>query len=150
MKEKVAKLIIEDAKVLFMNLEGRKSKFNESGARNFVLVLPSEELALQLMDDGWNVKKKDFENNEEYEYRLDVKVNYDNRPPRIYKITRRGETLLDEEDIEELDDTTYEKIDLIITGSRWEVNGKTGIKAYLAEMNFVMEESPFRGKYNND
>jgi len=150
MKEKPIKLVIEDADVKFMNLEGRKSRFNESGSRNFVLVVPTEELALELINDGWNVKKKEFENSEEYEYRLDVKVNYDNRPPRIYKITRRGETLLDEEDIDELDDLVYERLDLIITGSRWEVQGKSGIKAYLAEMNFVMEESPFRGKYNND
>jgi hypothetical protein len=146
------RLLIENAKIKFMNLEGRKSDFNKNGVKNFIVVIEDENDALALIENGWNIKKKVFDEDDDmFEYRLEVKVNYDStRPPKIYKITRRSEMLLDEEEAADLDNEDPIQVDLIITGSRWNVQGATGIKAYLSEMNFVLEESPFRGRYHDN
>ena len=49
-------LQIDDARITYKNFEGRGDKYNRQGDRNFVLIIPEENMAQELINQGWNVK----------------------------------------------------------------------------------------------
>ena len=51
-----SKIVMENARLIFRNFEGREEKYNRKGDRNFGLVIEDVEVAEQLIADGWNVK----------------------------------------------------------------------------------------------
>lgn len=140
-------LVIENAKILYPNFSGKEDRYNRAGNRNFLVVIP-DEMVERLISDGWNVKAKmDDETEEPKYYYLKVTVSYKVVPPKVFLITRTSKTALDEEGIASLDYAEIRAADIIINPHEWEVNGKTGIKAYLRTAYVVIEEDEFAYKY---
>ena len=101
-----------------------------------------------LKDDGWNIKfSKPRDEEDEPRPYLQVKINYKYKAPKIYMITSRKKTLLDEQTVGELDRAEIVNVDLIITPYHWEVGGKSGVTAYVESMYITIHEDDFAKKY---
>lgn len=145
--ERAKNIEIENARIVFRNFSGEEGKFNVKGDRNFCVLIDDDHAEL-LKNDGWNIKwlRPRDEDDSEQAY-LPVKVNYNNIPPKVVLVTSHGKTQLDEDTIGSLDWAELENVDLIIRPYDWNVNGKTGRKAYLKAGYFTIVEDVFESKY---
>ena len=153
-------LNIENARIINRNFRGEERRHNgkvvnPAGARNFGVVIDDPEMAERLADEGWNVKIRPPKDNDEGSkplHYIQVKIGFKGyKPPKIVMITRRGkQTMLDEETIDVLDSADIVSVDLTINPSAWEVDGKSGIKAYLDVMYVTVEEDHWAEKYAQD
>jgi hypothetical protein len=140
-------VLIENARIIFRNFAGQEQKFNKAGDRHFSVILP-EDIALQMRADGWNVKfLEPREEGEDVTWYITVAVSYKVRPPRIVLLTSRGRQNLDEAGLDVLDWASIKTADMILNPFDWEVNGKTGIKAYLQSLFVTIEEDALELKY---
>lgn len=148
MNKKIDNISVEDAQILFRNFAGKEDQYNRAGDRNFCVIIDDPEVAQQLSDDGWNVRVlRPRDPEDEPRHYMQVKVSFKNIPPSIWLVTKHGKTKLTEETVDSLDYADLKSVDLIINPYRWEVNGKTGVKAYLKTGYFVINEDEFAAKY---
>lgn len=149
-EKKDRRLVIEDARIIFRNFAGKEKQFNRAGDRNFSVLL-DPDLAKKMEEDGWNVqylKVRPDDEDPTPQAHLQVKVNYGkSKPPTVVMISSRGRTHLDEETIELLDWADITKVDLIVNPYDWDVNGKTGTKAYLSSIYVTIFEDELALKY---
>lgn len=141
-------LQIDNAKIAFRNFSGEGSKFNREGDRNFAVIIPTEEMADQLVADGWNVKiKAPREEGDEPFMFLPVKVKFNGRGPHIYVQTGAALNQISEERVGEIDDLDISSVDLDVRPYEWDVNGKVGRTAYLRSMKVVQNIDRFAAEY---
>lgn len=142
-------LIMEDARIVFRNFAGAEGMYNREGDRNFCVLL-EDDLAADMMQDGWNVKRlKPREGEDTGTAYIQVSVGFKGRPPRMVMITSKGRVELDEESVILLDWADIDKVDLIIRPYNWNVNGRTGVKAYLKSIFVVIHEDYLELKYSD-
>lgn len=157
-------VVIENARIIFRNFAGKESEYNREGDRNFGVILP-DEIAQQMLADGWNVKRlKPSEEEQEQglehgPWWLQVKVGYRGGPPKIVTITSRGKTAITEDTVETLDWVEIAQsdgtngpvgeplVDLIIRPYNYDIQGRKGISAYLKTMFLTVNEDPLEAKY---
>lgn len=144
-------LVMENARIVFRNFAGKEGMYNREGDRNFCVLL-DEELARQMHEDGWNIKTlKPREEGEEGTPYIQVSVGFKGRPPRMVMIgaVSGRRTELGEEECEMFDWADIAQVDLIIRPYNWDVNGKTGVKAYLKSIFVTINEDYLELKYAN-
>lgn len=140
---------IDDARIIFRNFSGTPSQFNREGDRNFAVVIPNQQIADQLLEDGWNVKIKAprEEGDEPFRY-LPVKVKFNERGPLVKLISGNNQVTLDEGTVGQLDYIDIEKIDMDIRPYDWELpNGNTGRTAYLQKIYVTQQVDRFADRY---
>lgn len=143
-------LQIDDARIIYRNFAGAPSKFNREGDRNFAVVIPDQEIADELIKEGWNVKIKPPRDEDDGPFMyLPVKVKFNDRGPNAYLASGSRLNKLDEESIACLDDVDILGVDLDIRPYDWEVNGKAGRTAYLQAIKVTQEIDRF-GRYDDD
>lgn len=142
-------VLMEGVRIIFRNFKGAEGMYNREGDRNFAVIL-DDDVAEDLVKDGWNVKYLKARDEEDVEQPyLSVSVNFKGRPPRVVMISSRGSTDLDEESTEILDWVDIANVDLIVNPYTWSVNGKTGVKAYLKTLYVTIDEDELELKYND-
>lgn len=147
MADDVKTFMVEDATLIFRNFSGKEGKYNSEGDRNFAIIL-DPETADVMLKDGWNVRylasREEGDLDTPY---IQIAVNFKNRPPRVVMITSTSRTNLTDESIGVLDWADIRVADLIARGYDWEVNGKSGTKAYLQSLFVTIEEDALERKY---
>jgi hypothetical protein len=147
MPDQAKTFMVENARLIFRNFSGKEGQYNREGDRNFAVVL-TPEVALDMIQDGWNVRYLDArEDGDPDTPYIQVAVSYKQRPPRVILLTSTSRTQLDEASVEVLDWADILVADLIARGYEWNVNGKTGTKAYLQSLFVTIEEDALERKY---
>lgn len=131
----------------YRNFSGVKTQYNAAGNRTFSVFLP-QAVAEELEDIGWYVKHKPpYREGDDPQNQLDVSLAFGQYPPTVILISHDGtRTVLNEETVGLLDTTDIERADLEIRPYNWEVNGRTGTKAYVKEL--VVTAKPPRRALN--
>lgn len=122
----------ENVELRFTNFAGRERKFNKEGERNFVLVVP-DEVAEEMIEEGWNVKQYVNEERGISYYKLPVKIRFDKKPPRVvWKCSEHPEEKIkcDESMIGFLDEIDVDRFDVTINPYRHD----NGVTAYLKRL----------------
>jgi hypothetical protein len=140
-------LQLDGVEIMFRNFAGVKKQFNDEGKRNFCIRL-EPDVAEQLRRDGWNIKTlRPRDPEDEPQPYLQVAVSYKIRPPRVVLLSSRGRTPLPEELVELADVVELDWADVIVRPSRWEMNGNSGIKAYLQTIYLKVREDALEQRY---
>lgn len=149
-EKRLQNLMIENSRIIFRNFAGNEGQYNRAGDRNFCVPLEPAD-ADAMMRDGWNVKfLKPREEGDEPQAYLKVKVNLGgNRPPKIVMVTSRGRTTLDDDMVGILDWADIASVDMMLNPYSWDVNGKSGITAYLKSIFVTIQEDELDLKYAN-
>ena len=144
-------LQIQDCRIIYRNFSGKGDKYNREGDRNFSIIIPDQEIANQLIEDGWNVKiKAPREDGDTPFMILPVKIKFNRRGPAAYIKSGNSVRRLNEDTIGMLDEIDIISVDVDLRPYDWEVNGKNGRSAYLQAINVIQNIDRFGAKYEEE
>ena len=139
---RIPKLVLKDANIIFSNFAGKETKFTPEGKRSFTVEIPNPEVVDQMKGDGWNIRvlpaREGYD--EDDRYVIDVNVSYKVAAPIVELISSKGVTEIGEDEIKMLDWAEVDKIDLVINPYKYDFGGRTGIKGYLDHMQVWLTE----------
>ena len=141
-------LQIEDARIIYRNFAGIGSKYNREGDRNFAVIIPNQEIADELIADGWAVKIKPPRDEDDSPFMyLPVKVKFNNRGPAAYVKSGNSVQRLNQDTIGMLDEIDIQSVDMDLRAYDWEVNVKTSRSTYLQAINVIQNIDRFGAQY---
>lgn len=145
---------VENAKLRYMNFRGAPDKFNSKGGRRTAQwVIDDEALAKDLIDSGFSVSVKEFEDGN-VQYKVKINLAYSEKSnPMIYLVTGKSKTLLTEEVVGQIDFMDIVNVDLILRA--WDYGERMGTKSgephmsfYIKKAYFTQEVDSFSRKYD--
>lgn len=118
---------------------------NAEGMRNFLLMLDDDDVIESMVQDGWNVKyTKPRDPDEKPAAYISVDATFGKYPPEVWKKTPNGKPVkLEEEDMAGLDDDKFIEAHVVVHPRRYEVQGRTGVKAYLRRLLVTVADDEF-------
>lgn len=144
-------LQIDEARIIYRNFTGVGGKYNREGDRNFAVVIPNQDIADALVEDGWNIKIKPPRDADDMPFMyLPVKIKFNGRGPTVYLNTAGRVNELNEDTVECLDHIDILSADMDLRPYDWEVNGKTGRTAYLQSINVIQDVDRFAARYSEE
>lgn len=156
--ERLSQIVIEDTKFKFKtNFAGdpKKDTMYGSSTRRGVIVIPDENMAMELLDQGFNIKcTKPIEGKEkDYipEYYVSVTANYDSPyPPKIYIVPEDGRpVLLNEETVGDIDDTSVKNVNVVLSPYFRQSTKKWSLYIKTMYVEQGLNNDPFSSKYDN-
>lgn len=157
--ERPAKLIMENAQILYPNFGGQKG--NYKGNRSFSILIPAER-AEHLRELGWYVKHEDANEYHDERYYLQARIVYPEKnskgfDPKIYMVTNGTLVNLNRDTVGMLDDIWIDSVDVILGSGKepsMKPDGKLGFAAYCNVLyvktngrHKVSKSDPFAAKY---
>lgn len=156
MTEENITVIVENARIDWLNFKGEERQYNAAGKRNFCL-FPGEAKAEEWAKDGWKIKiTKPPKNAPQHvidefvpEPYIQIDVGYKFKPARVFIIgSISGErTELGEDMVSLVDDLDILNVDLSFRNYDWEVGDGSGRKAKLKSAYITYDEDPLEAKY---
>lgn len=139
---------IEDARIIYRNFAGVGSKFNREGDRNFAVIVPDEDAADILRENGYVVKIKPPRDEDDSPFMyLPVKIKFNSRGPSAYIVSGNSVTRLNEDTIGTIDEIDISSVNMDLRPYDWEVNGQTGRTAYLQAIEVIQNIDRFGARY---
>lgn len=151
MPERLRPITLTNVRLFGRNFAGLATKYNPAGGvRRFCVILP-EDKAERMIEEGWNVKYlKPLEEDENAPRPfIEVEIKFGKYPPRIVMIGSRGKVELNQASCSLLDSEPAMNVDLVLRPYQWEVNGNSGVKAYLKSIFYTIYEDELDLKYAN-
>lgn len=141
-------LQIDGARICYRNFAGRGGQYNDEGERNFSLIIPNQDLAEQLIEDGWKVIIKEPRDPDETPFmHMPVKVRFGANGIPAYLISGRARITLNEDTIGRLDKIQIENVDLDIRPFNWQKGNRSGRAAYLHAIRVYQKIDRFTAEY---
>lgn len=146
-------ITIENATVLYRNFTGIEKEYNRLGDRNFCVIIPDEEIAGMMAQDGYNIKRRMPKPEEDEDSAgaigdpyVQVKISYKGQAPQIYMVGQqtRKRNMLDESLVSLLDRVQIVACDLVVSPYNWKPGSVT---AYLRKMYVTIYEDTLDLKY---
>lgn len=138
---------MNDVRITHRNFAGEQTPYNRKGDRNFSVIIDDQEIADALIDEGFNVKIKEYDGGDDPFMFLKVNVKFNARGPAVYLKTGDNVAKLNEDTVACLDDVDIESVDLDIRAYDWDVNGRTGRTAYLQSILVVQRIDRFAARW---
>lgn len=147
---------IENARIIFRNFKGAPDRFNrEGGKRTFNVVIPAEDIAEALSDNGWNVSIKPPREEGDtplMNMKVNLRYNY-GRGPFIAMYSGNRKVRVTEDMVDMLDSIDIDHVNMILRPYFWDETGHSPASAYLnslevfqriddIEARFAEEEAP--------
>lgn len=143
---------IENVQLIFKNFSGRTDQFNAQGLRKFSVVLP-EDVARDMENDGWNIKwpkvNPDYAEDGPRPPHIAVVASYRLFSPQVTVIIGNRRVNYTEDMLDLLDTADIISADVVLQPSNYEMNGTTGVKAYLKKLYVTIEEDELERKYSH-
>lgn len=143
-------LNIQGAHIVKRNFAGHAEDYNREGNRYFTIRIDDPALAESLLADGWKIREgKKRNEDDDPRWFMDVKVAFnDYFPTKICMYSGKTRRELNEDTCAILDRARILNADMTIRARYWEVQGKTGYKAYLKVLHATIEEEdPWAEQY---